>query len=104
MVISVHRYLITLVAVHAILYTIIYSLSLLVLDMQQASIGSCSESDIAVSVLTTVISHKTDSGYLIIDCGWMGTSQQHDAEPVGYGHFIGEPDLKYMTSPLSFLV
>ena len=62
--------------------------------MEQAGIGSCLESDIAVTVLTTVVSHNTDCGHMIIDCGWTGTSKQHGAEPVGYGHFVGEPDLR----------
>ena len=65
------------------------------LDMQQAGLGSCSESDISICVLTTVISHNQETGQLIIDCGWMGTSMQCGDEPIGYGHFVGEPSLRY---------
>ncbi|XP_062518878.1 D-serine dehydratase-like isoform X2 [Corticium candelabrum] len=63
-------------------------------DMQQAGLGSCSESDISICVLTTVISHNQETGQLMIDCGWMGTSMQCGDEPIGYGHFVGEPSLR----------
>ena len=58
-------------------------------DLVQAGIGVCEQSDIALSVLTTVIGHQHEKGWTIVDAGWMalsrdrGTAQQ--AEDQMYG-------------------
>lgn len=58
-------------------------------DLVMHNIGVCETSDIALSVLTTVIGHQSEKGWAIVDAGWMamsrdrGTQQQkHD---FGYG-------------------
>lgn len=58
-------------------------------DLVMAGIGVCSIDDIAVSVLTSVIGHQRDKGWILVDAGWMamsrdrGTSSQ--AVDQGYG-------------------
>src|SRR3546814_8445007 len=40
-----------------------------------AGIGVCTLDDIALSVLTTVIGHQHDKGWIIVDAGWMALSR-----------------------------
>ncbi len=58
-------------------------------DLVQAGIGSCAVDDIAVSVLTTVIGHRPDRGWIITDAGWMAMSRDRgtagQAVDQGYG-------------------
>jgi D-serine deaminase-like pyridoxal phosphate-dependent protein len=58
-------------------------------DLVMHNVGVCDTSDIALSVLTTVIGHQEEKGWAIVDAGWMAMSrdrgtqrQQHDC---GYG-------------------
>lgn len=58
-------------------------------DLFMTNVGVCTVEDIAVSVLTTVIGHQQDKGWIIVDAGWMAMSrdrgsarQSHD---YGYG-------------------
>jgi D-serine deaminase-like pyridoxal phosphate-dependent protein len=58
-------------------------------DLVMHNVGVCDTSDIALSVLTTVIGHQEEKGWAIVDAGWMAMSrdrgtqrQQHD---FGYG-------------------
>ncbi|MFM0323128.1 DSD1 family PLP-dependent enzyme [Caballeronia glebae] len=58
-------------------------------DLVMANVGVCASNDVALSVLTSVIGHQPDKGWVIVDAGWMamsrdrGTSKQtHD---YGYG-------------------
>ena len=58
-------------------------------DLVMHNIGVCDTSDIALSVLTTVIGHQSEKGWAIVDAGWMAMSrdrgtqkQKHD---FGYG-------------------
>jgi D-serine deaminase-like pyridoxal phosphate-dependent protein len=58
-------------------------------DLVMANVGVCTPQDIALSVLTTVIGHQPQKGWVIVDAGWMamsrdrGTAKQtHD---YGYG-------------------
>jgi len=44
-------------------------------DLVMAGIGVCTLDDIALSVLTTVIGHQADKGWVLIDAGWMAMSQ-----------------------------
>ncbi|MDJ0686867.1 MAG: DSD1 family PLP-dependent enzyme [Alphaproteobacteria bacterium] len=44
-------------------------------DLVQAGIGVCEIDDIALSVLTTVIGHQRDKGWIITDAGWMAMSR-----------------------------
>lgn len=58
-------------------------------DLVMHNVGVCTLDDIALSVLTTVIGHQRDKGWVIVDAGWMamsrdrGTSKQ--ARDFGYG-------------------
>jgi D-serine deaminase-like pyridoxal phosphate-dependent protein len=58
-------------------------------DLVMHNVGVCRIDDIALSVLTTVIGHQRDKGWIIVDAGWMamsrdrGTSKQ--ARDFGYG-------------------
>ncbi len=58
-------------------------------DLFQAGIGSCTIDDIALSVLTTVIGHQRDKGWIITDAGWMALSRDRgtarQAVDQGYG-------------------
>lgn len=58
-------------------------------DLFQAGIGSCTIDDIALSVLTTVIGHQRDKGWIITDAGWMALSRDRgtarQAIDQGYG-------------------
>ncbi|MCJ2058025.1 DSD1 family PLP-dependent enzyme [Methylobacterium sp. J-048] len=58
-------------------------------DLFQAGVGSCGIDDIALSVLTTVIGHQRDKGWIITDAGWMALSRDRgtarQAIDQGYG-------------------
>ena len=58
-------------------------------DLVMGNVGVCRTDDMALSVLTTVIGHRVDKGWAIVDAGWMAMSrdrgtakQKHD---YGYG-------------------
>jgi D-serine deaminase-like pyridoxal phosphate-dependent protein len=44
-------------------------------DLVMAGIGVCSVDDIALSVLGTVIGHRPDKGWTLVDAGWMAMSR-----------------------------
>lgn len=44
-------------------------------DLVMAGIDVCHTSDIAISVLATVIGHQRDKGWALIDAGWMALSR-----------------------------
>lgn len=58
-------------------------------DLVMHNVGVCAIDDLALSVLTTVIGHQRDKGWIIVDAGWMamsrdrGTSKQ--SRDFGYG-------------------
>lgn len=58
-------------------------------DLVQAGIGTCAIDDIAISVLTTVIGHQSDKGWIMVDAGWMAMSRDRgtadQAVDQGYG-------------------
>ena len=58
-------------------------------DMVMAGIGVCSTDDIALSVLTTVIGHQREKGWILVDAGWMAMSRDRgtavQAVDQGYG-------------------
>jgi D-serine deaminase-like pyridoxal phosphate-dependent protein len=57
------------------------------MDLVMAALGVCAEEEIALSVLATVIGHRRDLGYLLVDAGGLALSK--DAGPArdkpGYG-------------------
>jgi len=58
-------------------------------DLVQTGIGICGLEDIALSVLTTVIGHQRQHGWIMIDAGWMALSRDRgtasQAVDQGYG-------------------
>ena len=44
-------------------------------DLVQAGIGACEIDDVALSVLTTVIGHQREKGWVVTDSGWMSLSR-----------------------------
>ncbi len=58
-------------------------------DLVMQNIGVCSNREIALSVLTTVIGHQKDKGWALVDAGWMAMSRdrgtQRQACDFGYG-------------------
>lgn len=58
-------------------------------DLFMSNVGVCSTDDIALSVVTSVIGHNHQKGWLFVDAGWMalsrdrGTATQH--KDYGYG-------------------
>ena len=67
-------------------------------DLFMAGLGVCTQQDIALSVLTTVIGHQREKGWILVDAGWMamsrdrGTAKQRVDQ--GYGiacDLLGQP-------------
>jgi D-serine deaminase-like pyridoxal phosphate-dependent protein len=62
-------------------------------DLVMAGVGVCTDEDIALSVLTTVIGHQVERGWVLVDAGWMAMSRDRgtQAQPVdqGYGLVCG---------------
>jgi D-serine deaminase-like pyridoxal phosphate-dependent protein len=58
-------------------------------DLVMSNVGVCTPDDIALSVLTTVIGHREDKGWAIVDAGWMAMSRDRGTEKqltdYGYG-------------------
>ncbi len=63
-------------------------------DLVMAGVGVCSTNDIALSVLTTVIGHQLERGWLIVDAGWMAMSRDRGTQTQitdqGYGLLCDE--------------
>ncbi|MCT9124496.1 DSD1 family PLP-dependent enzyme [Cupriavidus gilardii] len=59
-------------------------------DLVMNGIGVCDTSDIALSVLCTVIGHQRDKGWLITDAGWMAMSRDRGTakQPVDQGYGV----------------
>jgi len=62
-------------------------------DLVMRNVGVCTEADIALSVLTTVIGHQAEKGWAIVDAGWMAMSRdrgtQKQKRDFGYGQVCG---------------
>jgi D-serine deaminase-like pyridoxal phosphate-dependent protein len=63
-------------------------------DLVMHNVGVCALSDVALSVLTTVIGHQEQKGWAIVDAGWMALSRdrgtQRQARDFGYGQVCTE--------------
>mgnify|MGYP000850453516 CR=1 FL=1 len=57
-------------------------------DLVMHGIGVCTPDDIALSVLATVIGHKPEKGWVLIDAGWMAMSRDRGTarHPVDQGY------------------
>ncbi len=54
-------------------------------DLVMRGLGVCTTDDIALSVLTTVIGHQRDKGWVLVDAGWMAMSRDRGRDDCGYG-------------------
>ncbi|KAG0703352.1 D-serine dehydratase [Chionoecetes opilio] len=64
-------------------------------DVQQMTLGSCKQDDIACCVATRVVGHYPDRNQLLIDCGFTGLTKQGMAQlPSGCCIFRDQPNLK----------
>ncbi|MFJ2683249.1 DSD1 family PLP-dependent enzyme [Pseudomonas sp. NPDC087342] len=63
-------------------------------DLVMHNIGVCQTQELALSVLTTVIGHQQDKGWIITDAGWMAMSRdrgtQRQRQDFGYGQVCTE--------------
>lgn len=63
-------------------------------DLYQVGLGVANITDVALSVVTTVIGHQEEKGWLIVDAGWMAMSRdrstQRQAVDQGYGLVCSE--------------
>ncbi|WP_426139431.1 DSD1 family PLP-dependent enzyme [Pseudomonas sp. DWP3-1-2] len=63
-------------------------------DLVMHNIGVCQPDELALSVLTTVIGHQQDKGWIITDAGWMAMSRdrgtQRQRQDYGYGQVCTE--------------
>jgi len=59
-------------------------------DLVMAGIDVCKQDDIALSVLTTVIGHQRDRGWIITDAGWMAMSRDRGtaAQKIDQGYGV----------------
>ena len=57
-------------------------------DLVMAGINVCKVEDIVLSVLTTVIGHQKEKGWLLTDAGWMAMSRDRGTakQPVDQGY------------------
>lgn len=74
-------------------------------DLVMHNVGVCALDDIALSVVTTVIGHQVDKGWVILDAGWMAMSRDrgtaNQARDYGYGQactLAGAPLLDYVVT------
>jgi D-serine deaminase-like pyridoxal phosphate-dependent protein len=59
-------------------------------DLVMHGIGVCAIDDIALSVLATVIGHKPEKGWILVDAGWMAMSRDRGTarHPVDQGYGV----------------
>jgi threo-3-hydroxy-D-aspartate ammonia-lyase len=59
-----------------------------VFDLVMANVGVCAPQDVALSVLTTVIGHQAEKGWIIVDAGWMAMSRDRGTQrqKIDYGY------------------
>lgn len=62
-------------------------------DLVMTGLGVCAPDEIAISVLTSVIGHQRERGWLLVDAGWMALSRDPGRGDQGYGMVAGHPNL-----------
>jgi threo-3-hydroxy-D-aspartate ammonia-lyase len=57
-------------------------------DLVMTGLGVCRTEDIALSVLTSVIGHQVDKGWVLVDAGWMALSRDRgtQSQPIDQGY------------------
>ena len=58
-------------------------------DLVMVGLGVCKVDDIALSVLTSVVGHQKDKGWIITDAGWMAMSRDRGTEKQRIDHGYG---------------
>ncbi len=58
------------------------------MDLVMCNVGVCSTDNVALSVLTSVIGHQLDKGWVLVDAGWMAMSRDRgtQAQACDYGY------------------
>lgn len=59
-------------------------------DLVMHNVGVCEISDIALSVLTTVIGHQEEKSWAIIDAGWMAMSRDRSTQRQAHNSAMGK--------------
>ena len=59
-------------------------------DLVMAGIGVCGIDDIALSVAASVIGHRPERGWIVVDAGWMAMSRDRGTadQPIDQGYGI----------------
>ncbi|ANH75712.1 D-threo-3-hydroxyaspartate dehydratase [Ralstonia insidiosa] len=60
-------------------------------DLVMHNVGVCKIDEIALSVLTTVIGHQADKGWVIVDAGWMAMSRDRGTAKQSHDFGYGQP-------------
>ncbi|MGM3277488.1 DSD1 family PLP-dependent enzyme [Ralstonia sp. 24A2] len=60
-------------------------------DLVMHNVGVCKLDEIALSVLTTVIGHQPDKGWVIVDAGWMAMSRDRGTAKQSHDFGYGQP-------------
>lgn len=57
-------------------------------DLVMSNVGVCKPENVALSVLTTVIGHQPEKGWVIVDAGWMAMSRDRGTQrqKIDYGY------------------
>jgi D-serine deaminase-like pyridoxal phosphate-dependent protein len=57
-------------------------------DLVMAGIGVCAPEDIALSVVGTIIGHRPEKGWILVDAGWMAMSRDRGTadQPTDQGY------------------
>jgi D-serine deaminase-like pyridoxal phosphate-dependent protein len=57
-------------------------------DLVMAGLGVCTLDDVALSVMTSVIGHRRERGWIVVDAGWMALSRDRGtaSHPVDQGY------------------
>jgi D-serine deaminase-like pyridoxal phosphate-dependent protein len=58
-------------------------------DLVMSGLGVCAQSDIALSVLCTVIGHQEEKGWVVTDAGWMAMSRDRGTSKQGVDQGYG---------------
>lgn len=58
-------------------------------DLFMTGLGVCSLDDIALTVLSTVVSHQRDKGWILVDAGWMAMSRDRGTAKQQVDQFYG---------------
>lgn len=59
-------------------------------DLVMSNVGVCNLDDIALSVVTTVIGHQAEKGWVIVDAGWMAMSRDRGTQRLGIDYGYGQ--------------